>query len=293
MTEKLPGWRHVAAGKVRDLYVPETPGQDTVLLVASDRISAYDAVLSPEIPDKGRVLTALTLWWLERLDDLIPHHVISADDVPAPVRGRALLCRRLDMLPLEAVVRGYLAGSGLAEYRVDGKVGGHSLPPDLVTASALPSPIFTPARKAPQGEHDENITVAQARELLGAETADAVEAASLAIYERAAKLSKECGLLLADTKFEYGINPENGALTLGDEVLTPDSSRFWLASEHRPGRSPASFDKQYVRDWLTSPASGWDKNGRERPPRLPERVVAATRDRYLDAYRRLTGHSLP
>ncbi|MGQ4543839.1 phosphoribosylaminoimidazolesuccinocarboxamide synthase [Dermabacteraceae bacterium P13077] len=293
MTEKLPGWRHVAAGKVRDLYVPETPGQDTVLLVASDRISAYDAVLSPEIPDKGRVLTALTLWWLERLDDLIPHHVISADDVPAPVRGRALLCRRLDMLPLEAVVRGYLAGSGLAEYRVDGKVGGHSLPPDLVTASALPSPIFTPARKAPQGEHDENITVAQARELLGSETADAVEAASLAIYERAAKLSKERGLLLADTKFEYGINPENGALTLGDEVLTPDSSRFWLASEHRPGRSPASFDKQYVRDWLTSPASGWDKNGRERPPRLPERVVAATRDRYLDAYRRLTGHSLP
>ncbi|MGQ4532674.1 phosphoribosylaminoimidazolesuccinocarboxamide synthase [Dermabacteraceae bacterium P13115] len=293
MTEKLPGWRHVAAGKVRDLYVPETPGQDTVLLVASDRISAYDAVLSPEIPDKGRVLTALTLWWLERLDDLIPHHVISADDVPAPVRGRALLCRRLDMLPLEAVVRGYLAGSGLAEYRRDGKVGGHSLPPDLVTASALPSPIFTPARKAPQGEHDENITVAQARELLGTETADAVEAASLAIYERAAKLSKERGLLLADTKFEYGINPENGALTLGDEVLTPDSSRFWLASEHRPGRSPASFDKQYVRDWLTSPASGWDKNGRERPPRLPERVVAATRDRYLDAYRRLTGHSLP
>ena len=293
MTEKLPGWRHVAAGKVRDLYVPETPGQDTVLLVASDRISAYDAVLSPEIPDKGRVLTALTLWWLERLDDLIPHHVISADDVPAPVRGRALLCRRLDMLPLEAVVRGYLAGSGLAEYRVDGKVGGHSLPPDLVTASVLPSPIFTPARKAPQGEHDENITVAQARELVGAETADAIESASLAIYERAAKLSKERGLLLADTKFEYGINPESGALTLGDEVLTPDSSRYWLASEHRPGRSPASFDKQYVRDWLTSPASGWDKNGRERPPRLPERVVAATRDRYLDAYRRLTGHNLP
>ncbi|MBO3101984.1 phosphoribosylaminoimidazolesuccinocarboxamide synthase [Cellulomonas fengjieae] len=292
----LEGWTHTYSGKVRDLYVPDgsasTAGLgDVVLVVASDRVSAYDHVLSPGIPGKGVVLTQLSLWWFEQLADLVPNHVVSTD-VPAAVAGRAMVCRRLEMFPVECVARGYLTGSGLAEYRESGSVTGIALPAGLVDGSRLPQPIFTPATKAELGAHDENVPFDSVVALVGADTAEALRSLTLAVYGRAEAIARERGVILADTKLEFGTDPATGAITLGDEVLTPDSSRFWPADEWRPGRAQPSVDKQVLRDWLTSPASGWDRAGDATPPSLPADVVARTRDRYLDAYERLTGTTL-
>jgi phosphoribosylaminoimidazole-succinocarboxamide synthase len=279
------GYRHLYSGKVRDLF--ETPDGE-LLFVASDRISAYDAVLPTLIPDKGRILTAMSLWWFERLADLVDNHVLSTV-VPSPVAGRAVVARRLDMYPVECVVRGYLTGSGLADYRDTGGVCGVPLPPGLVDGSGLPEAIFTPATKAELGEHDENIDFAAAAALVGQGEAQELRRLSLAIYDRAAGIAAERGILVADTKLEFGRDRTSGAIVLGDEVLTPDSSRFWPADAWQPGRAQPSFDKQYVRDWLTSPASGWDRGSADPPPPLPDEVVEATRARYVEAFERLTG----
>ena len=290
----IPGWEHRSSGKVRDIYSPtaEGPwaGQDVLLVVASDRISAYDHILSTPIPDKGRVLTALSAWWFEQLADVVPGHLVSLD-VPAQVSGRAMICRRLEMYPVECVARGYLTGSGLAEYRESRSVCGVPLPEGLTEASRLPEPIFTPAAKAELGEHDENVTFARVTQMVGEAAATALRETTLALYTRAARIAGERGIILADTKFELGAGPDGG-LVLGDEVLTPDSSRFWPADAWEPGRVTPSFDKQYVRDWLTSPASGWDRSGDREPPALPDDVVERTRARYLEAYERLTGTPL-
>ena len=290
----VPGWEHRSSGKVRDVYVPtaEGPwaGQDVLLVVASDRISAYDHILSTPIPDKGRVLTALSAWWFEQLADVVPNHLVSLD-VPAQVAGRAMICRRLEMYPVECVARGYLTGSGLVEYRRSRSVCGVALPEGLTEASRLPEPIFTPAAKAAVGAHDENIAFERVVDMVGADVAAALRATTLELYSRAAAIARERGIILADTKFEFGAGADGG-LVLGDEVLTPDSSRFWPADAWEPGRVTPSFDKQYVRDWLTSPASGWDRDGDQEPPALPDDVVERTRARYLEAYERLTGYPL-
>ena len=274
------------AGKVRELYALEDPG--LMLMVATDNVSAYDHVLDSPIPDKGVVLTQLSVWWFEQLDDLVANHVVSTE-VPAEVAGRALVVERLEMVPIEAVARGYLTGSGWAEYLQSGAVTGIELPSGLHDGSRLPTPIFTPARKAPLGEHDENISFAQMCELVGEDLAVRVRDATLSIYGRAERLARERGIILADTKFEFGLRAD-GTLVLADEVLTPDSSRFWDADEWAAGRLP-SFDKQYLRDWLVHD-SGWDRSTDQPPPSLPPDVVAATRERYLEAYRRLTGREL-
>jgi phosphoribosylaminoimidazole-succinocarboxamide synthase len=281
----LPGYRHVYSGKVRDLYVLDG-SDDVVLIVASDRISAYDYVLASTIPDKGRVLTALSVWWFERLADLVPNHLVSTD-VPAVVAGRALLCQRLDMFPVECVARGYLAGSGLVDYRATGSLCGIALPAGLLDGSRLPMPIFTPATKAERGEHDENVAFSYVERLAGADTAGELRRLTLAVYERAEAIARERGIVLADTKLEFG-RGSDGSLVLADEVLTPDSSRFWPLDAWTPGHSQPSFDKQYVRDWLTSGESGWDRHSGDQPPPLPDRVVAQTRARYVEAYERLT-----
>ncbi len=282
----------VARGKVRDLYAVD---EDHLLLVASDRISAYDVVLPTPVPDKGAVLTGLSLWWFGQLRDLVPDHLVTADvaDYPAALapyaqqlRGRSMLCRRLTMQPVECVARGYLAGSGLAEYRASGAVCGVPLPDGLVDGSRLPEPIFTPATKADLGSHDENVTFAAVSTMVGPSVAEELRRITLTIYARGAALSASRGLLLADTKLELGLDTA-GVLTLGDEVLTPDSSRFWDAASYAPGRPQPSYDKQYVRDWLT--ASGWDRSSPG--PELPADVVAQTRGRYVEAYERLTGDS--
>ena len=274
------------AGKVRELYALEDPG--LMLMVATDNVSAYDHVLDSPIPDKGVVLTQLSVWWFEQLDDLVANHVVSTE-VPAEVAGRALVVERLEMVPIEAVARGYLTGSGWAEYLQSGAVTGIELPSGLHDGSRLPTPIFTPARKAPLGEHDENISFSQMCELVGEDLAVRVRDATLSIYEHAERLARERGIILADTKFEFGLRAD-GTLVLADEVLTPDSSRFWDADEWATGRL-ASFDKQYLRDWLVHD-SGWDRSTDQPPPSLPPDVVAATRERYLEAYRRLTGREL-
>jgi len=293
VTAAIPGWTPTYSGKVRDLYLPDSPSDlgDVVLVVASDRVSAYDHVLTPGIPGKGVVLTQLSLWWFEQLADLVPHHVVSTD-VPAEVAGRAMICRRLDMFPVECVARGYLTGSGLAEYRVSGSVTGIALPDGLVDGSRLPEPIFTPATKAELGEHDENVPFEAVVERVGSEVAEELRELTLAVYARAEGIARERGVILADTKLEFGTDPTSGAITLGDEVLTPDSSRFWPADLWQPGRAQPSFDKQFVRDWLTSDASGWDRASDAPPPALPADVVERTRDRYLEAYERLTGTRL-
>lgn len=297
MTEApdLPGWDRAVSGKVRELYVPAGEDPATarqVLMVATDRISAYDHALSPGIPDKGRVLTAMSLFWFDQLADIVPGHVLSAVDVPEAVAGRALLCRGLDMVPLECVVRGYLTGSGLLDYQRDGAVGGHDLPAGLVEASRLPRPIFTPATKAAPGEHDENITVAEAGERLGTDLVAELERLAIAVYIRAQQVAADHGLVLADTKLELGHARDDGTLTLGDEVLTPDSSRFWFHDTYREGAAQPSLDKQFVRDWLTGAESGWDRAADAPPPELPAPVVEATRARYVEAYERLTGRSI-
>jgi phosphoribosylaminoimidazole-succinocarboxamide synthase len=282
--ELEPGLRHVYSGKVRELY---QRADGVLLLVASDRISAFDYVLDTPIPDKGKILTQLSLWWFERLADIVPSHLVDAP-IPPEFAGRAMACMPLSMVPVEAVARGYLTGTGLADYRRDGAVAGVVLPPGLTDGSPLPEPIFDPDSKAPPGQHDENITMTEVAALVGADVAAELARITLAVYRRGADLAAERGIIVADTKIELGFDA-SGTLRLGDEVLTPDSSRFWPAETWQPGRSQVSFDKQFVRDWLTSPASGWDRHGQELPPPLPESVVAQTRDTYIAAFERITG----
>ncbi len=282
----MEGATHLHSGKVRDLY--ELPSGD-LLMVASDRISIFDFVLDSTIPDKGEILTRMSLWWFDQLADLVPHHVLSTD-VPAAVRGRAVVCERLAMFPVECVARGYLTGSGLLDYRASGEVCGVPLPDGLVDASRLPEPIFTPATKADLGEHDENVSYDAVVATIGADDAAQLRALTLAVYDRAESVAREQGILLADTKLEFGRRGD-GAMVLGDEVLTPDSSRFWPADDWVPGRAQASYDKQVVRDWALSPASGWDRAAGGPPPPLPPEVVERTRQRYVEAFERLTGEA--
>ena len=282
----------VARGKVRTLYAVD---EDALLLVASDRISAYDVVLPTPVPDKGAVLTGLSIWWFERLADLVPNHLVATRTSELPdalqpyadqLRGRSMLCRRLSMVPVECVARGYLTGSGWNDYRASGAVCGVPLPAGLEDGSRLPSAIFTPASKADVGDHDENISFAQAAERVGAELAAELRRVTLSVYELGAGIAADRGILVADTKIELG-HDRDGVLTLGDEVLTPDSSRFWPVEGWRPGRAQPSYDKQYVRDWLSD--SGWDRTAPG--PELPVDVVARTRQKYIEAYERLTGSS--
>ena len=272
----------VASGKVREIY--EGPDQ-TLLLVASDRISTYDVVHPTAIPDKGRVLTGLSTFWFEQTGDIVPNHLISVTDgVPDEVRGRAMLVRRLEMLPVECVVRGYITGSGWKDYQATGAVSGIALPEGLRESDRLPEPLFTPSTKAEVG-HDEAIDFERAMELIGdSELAQRVRDVSIALYQHAAAHALERGIILADTKFELGLDPD-GNLTLGDEVCTPDSSRFWPADEYEPGRGQPSFDKQYVRDWASS--TGWDRT--PPAPAIPDDVVTRTREKYVEAYERITG----
>jgi phosphoribosylaminoimidazole-succinocarboxamide synthase len=294
----LPGWTHVYSGKVRDLYEPADDsvrrqvGQECVLVVASDRISAFDHVLASEIPDKGRILTQLSLWWFEQLG--VEHHVLAStveDGVPAAVEGRAMICKKLDMFPVECIARGYLTGSGLLEYKQSGTVCSIPLPEGLVDGSRLEKAIFTPSAKAAVGEHDENITYDAVVAMVGDDIAGRLSELTLQIYTSAEEISRQRGIILADTKVEFGYDPVSGSITLGDEVLTPDSSRFWDAATYKPGQAQPSYDKQYVRDWLTSAASGWDRASDTPPPALPADVVERTRGRYVEAYEKLTGKS--
>lgn len=282
---ELPeGYTHLYSGKVRDLY--RTP-ENQLLFVASDRISAYDWVMPTEIPDKGKILTALSIWWFDQLKDIVPNHVISTD-VPDSVAGRAMICKSLDMFPVECVARGYLTGSGLVEYKANQMVCGNLLPAGLVDGSKLPNPIFTPATKAELGEHDENVDFNHVVKTIGKEDATALRDLTIAIYERAEQIARQQNVILADTKFEFGRGMD-GQILLADEVLTPDSSRYWPAEKWAPGGSQPSFDKQFLRDWLTSPSSGWDRSGHTPPPALPPEVVISTHDKYVEAYERLTG----
>jgi phosphoribosylaminoimidazole-succinocarboxamide synthase len=289
----------VARGKVREVYAVD---DERLLLVASDRISAYDAVLPTPIPDKGRVLTALSVWWFEQLAPVLAehgatHHLLAAgpslvaEGVPAELAGRSMLVRRLEMLPVECVARGYLSGSGTVEYQRTGAIVDVLLPAGLVEGSRLPEPVFTPSTKAAVGEHDEAIAFTGVVDAVGPEQAEALRSLTLALYRRGAQIAEDAGIVLADTKFEFGTLPSpahpSPALVLGDEVLTPDSSRFWPATTWSPGAAQPSYDKQFVRDWLT--VSGWDRVSE--PPELPEHVVAATRDRYVKAYEQLTGET--
>jgi phosphoribosylaminoimidazole-succinocarboxamide synthase len=280
----IAGATHLHSGKVRDLY--ELPGGD-LLMVASDRISIFDFVLDTTIPDKGEILTRMSLWWFGQLGDLVPHHIVSTD-VPAAVRGRAVVCERLDMYPVECVARGYLTGSGLLDYRASGEVCGVALPTGLEDGSRLPEPIFTPATKAALGDHDENVSYDAVAATIGADRAAELRDLTLAVYARAEGIAREHGIILADTKLEFGARPD-GTTVLGDEVLTPDSSRFWPAAEWQPGRTQPSYDKQIVRNWALSPESGWDRSSGEPPPPLPPEVVDRTRSRYVEAYELLTG----
>ncbi len=273
------------SGKVRDLYAV---GDDQLLLVASDRLSAYDVILPSVIPDKGAVLTGLSLWWFEQLADVVPHHVVSSDmrALGYPdVQGRAVLVHKLDMVQVECVARGYLTGGGLKDYDATGIVSGVSLPPGLVDGSRLPEPIFTPTSKAPVGEHDLPITYTEVEEQVGIELAAELRDVTLRVYRRGVEVAEKVGIILADTKVELGLR--EGGLVLGDEVLTPDSSRFWPAAQWEPGRSQPSYDKQFVRDWLTQ--TGWDKT--PPGPVLPEEVIERTRAKYVEAYELLTGSS--
>src|SRR6476659_4394158 len=280
----IDGATHLHSGKVRDLY--ELPG-GTLLMVASDRISAYDFVLDTTIPDKGEILTRMSLWWFDQLADLVPNHVLSTD-VPDAVRGRAVVCERLEMFPVECVARGYLTGSGLREYAVTGEVCGIPLPAGLEDGSRLPEPIFTPATKAELGDHDENVSYDAVVATIGANDAEALRELTLDVYGRAETIAREAGIILADTKLECGRWPGGDGIVLADEVLTPDSSRYWPADDWEPGRTQASYDKQFVRNWLLSPESGWDRASGEAPPPLPDEVAALTRARYLEAYETLT-----
>ena len=288
----IPGATHLHSGKVRDLYqLTEGPHEGRLLMVASDRISIFDFVLETTIPDKGELLTRMSLWWFEQLADLVPNHVVSTD-VPERVRGRAVVCERLGMYPVECVARGYLTGSGLLDYRATASSGhsvcGIALPAGLEDGSRLPEPIFTPATKADLGEHDENVSYDAVVETIGAEAADELRRLTLGVYARAEGIARDRGIILADTKLEFGSRGD-GTTVLGDEVLTPDSSRFWPAAQWQPGRAQPSYDKQIVRNWALSPESGWDRGSGEPPPPLPDEVVERTRARYVEAYELLTG----
>lgn len=292
--ENLRGWTHLTSGKVRDLYAPADlsahSGRDALLIVASDRISAFDHVLPSLIPDKGRILTSMTLWWFDQLSDVTANHFVSVE-VPETVKGRSMITERLQMVPIECVVRGYIAGSGLAEYRETGSICGVELPEGLEECDELPEPIFTPAAKAQVGEHDENITFEEVKDRVGTGTALQLREKSIALYTRAREIAKEKGVILADTKFEFGyrLQPGEKELILADEILTPDSSRFWDASIYEPGKPQPSLDKQFIRDWLTSEESDWDQDSA--PPELPADIVDKTRERYILAYERLTGRT--
>jgi phosphoribosylaminoimidazole-succinocarboxamide synthase len=278
------GLRHLYSGKVRELYQTDN---GVLLLVATDRISAFDYVLETPIPDKGKILTQLSAWWFDRLTDVVPNHLVDAP-IPAEFAGRALACRPLSMIPVECVARGYLTGTGLADYRRNGTLAGIGLPAGLTDGARLPKPVFDPDTKAAKGQHDENLTKADLVALVGAQTASELERITLAVYQRGADLAAARGIIVADTKIELGFD-SGGVLRLGDEVLTPDSSRFWPAESWQPGHSQVSFDKQFVRDWLTSPASGWDRHSGEPPPPLPDDVVEQTRRTYVTAFERITG----
>ncbi|MGJ9423187.1 phosphoribosylaminoimidazolesuccinocarboxamide synthase [Aeromicrobium sp. CF3.5] len=303
MALTIPGATHLHSGKVRDLYAyssdpgawgtapdPGAWGADHLLMVASDRISAYDFVLEPGIPDKGEILTRMSLWWFDQLADLVPNHVVSTE-VPDVVSGRALVVQKLDMFPVECVARGYLTGSGLIDYRATGEVCGVPLPDGLVESSRLAEPIFTPATKADLGEHDENVDFEHVVRTIGADDAEALRALTLQVYIRADEIARERGIILADTKLEFGRLRSTGQIVLGDEVLTPDSSRFWPADAYAEGQVQESFDKQIVRNWLTSEVSGWDRHAGEPPPTLPPEIVDRTRARYVRAYELLTGET--
>jgi len=283
--QSIPGWRHLYSGKVRDLYASEDPADTRILVVASDRVSAFDFVLSPGIPQKGELLTQLSDWWFDQLSD-VPNH-LAEGEIPDAVAGRAMLAMALEILPIECVVRGYITGTGWAEYVEHGTVCGIPLPEGLSNGDRLPEPLFTPAYKAPLGEHDENITYERVVELVGAERAAQLRDASLSLYRRASAIAEAKGLILADTKFEFGVDAD-GTLRLADEVLTSDSSRYWDAEAWKTGATPeermASFDKQIVRDWL---AANWDKQGE--PPALPDEIVEQTADRYRELIGRLKG----
>jgi phosphoribosylaminoimidazole-succinocarboxamide synthase len=272
--------RHVYSGKVREIY---EDGAD-LLLVASDRVSVYDVVLPTPVPDKGALLTQLSVWWFGEMAGVVANHLVSATDVPAEFAGRAVRCRRLEMVPFECIARGYLAGSGLREYRATGAISGVGLPPGLVEGSRLPEPIFTPTTKVSDGGHDAPATFAQVAAEVGVETAESLRALTLEVYRRGAERAGANGIIVADTKLEFG-HSADGTLTLADEVLTPDSSRFWPADEWEPGRAQHAYDKQFVRDWAAG--TGWDK--KPPAPELPPDVVAATRARYVDAYEKITG----
>jgi phosphoribosylaminoimidazole-succinocarboxamide synthase len=281
MTSRL---RHIYSGKVRELYQAD---DGTLLLVATDRISAFDYVLETPIPEKGKILTQLSLWWFSQLADVIPNHLVDAP-VPPEFAGRAMACRPLAMVPVECVARGYLTGTGLADYRRDGAVAGVELPSALTDGSRLPEPIFDPDTKAQQGQHDQNLSAAELVALVGADTAAELARITLTVYQCGAGIAARRGIIVADTKIELGFD-DAGTLRLADEVLTPDSSRFWPAEKWQPGRSQVSFDKQILRDWLTSPASGWDIGSGEPPPALPDEIVEQTRQTYVTAYERITG----
>ncbi|KSZ56519.1 phosphoribosylaminoimidazole-succinocarboxamide synthase [Rhodococcus pyridinivorans KG-16] len=289
MRPSLESYQHLAGGKVRDLYVID---DEHLLLVASDRISAYDHVLETRIPDKGRVLTAMSVFFFNLLDATNNHLAGEPDDerIPEEVLGRALVVKRLEMVPVECVARGFLTGSGLLDYQATGSVCGVALPEGLVEASRLPEPIFTPASKAALGDHDENISFDDVVEKVGLNLAMKLRQDTLDIYDRAAMYASERGILLADTKFEFGLD-KAGNLVLADEVLTPDSSRYWDANEYEEGKVQPSFDKQIVRNWLTGPESGWDRASDTPPPPLPQHVVDKTRARYIEAYERISGMS--
>lgn len=288
MRPALSDYRHVASGKVRDIYAID---DETLLLVTSDRISAYDFVLDTPIPDKGRILTAASFFWFDELG--VPNHLAGGPDderIPAELVGRAMVVRKLPMVQVECVARGYLTGSGLADYRETGAVCGVQLPDGLTEADRLPKPIFTPATKAALGDHDENVSFEQVAADVGDDLARTLRDLTLDIYSRGADLARERGIILADTKFEFGRAPD-GSLVLADEVLTPDSSRYWEAASWTPGQVQPSFDKQIVRNWLTSDESDWDRHGDVPPPPLPDDVVDRTRARYIEAYERISGRN--
>ena len=278
----VAGWLHVYSGKVRDLYESVDPSlSHLILVVASDRVSAFDHVLEPAIPGKGTHLTSLTNWWFDRLD--VPNHVSHEVEIPAEVAGRATIAKKLQMFPVECVVRGYISGSGWKEYQTTGEVCGVKLPEGLTFGGKLPEPIFTPAYKAPMGEHDENITLERVVELIGPDDAAALRDLSIKIFKQASELAEKAGLILADTKFEFGIDPATGEIVLGDEVLTPDSSRFWSRAAWERGERKESFDKQIVRNWL---ADNWNQIGQ--PPVIPAEIVAQTAAKYAELVERLT-----
>ncbi|MGI8433311.1 MAG: phosphoribosylaminoimidazolesuccinocarboxamide synthase [Nocardioidaceae bacterium] len=280
----INGARHLHSGKIRDLYERD---DGRLLMVASDRVSAYDHVLSPTIPDKGSILTRMSLWWFDQLPELVPNHVVSTD-VPPEVEGRALVCERLAMFPVECVARGYLAGSGYSDYKSTGAICGNDLPGGLVEGSRLLEPVFTPATKAALGGHDENVSYDAVTETVGDDAAAELRALTMTVYGRAESMVRSRGFLLADTKLEFGRRPD-GVVVLADEVLTPDSSRFWPADQWQPGRAQPSYDKQLIRNWLTSAQAKWDRASDAAPPSLPPEVVERTRDAYIEVFERVTG----